>query len=209
MDLSDLVKAFVSVLVTINPIGAIPFYISLTARHSVADRVKIIKTTALAVAIILVVTACIGEYIIALFGISIGSFEMGGGILVLLLAISMMNARIPSDKQTQEEREEAFSKENVAVVPLALPLLAGPGAISSMIIATNKTTVWYENLLLGLVGIMVAIVIWGALKLAAPISRLLGKTGINIATRIMGLLLAAIAVEFMIDGLKSLLPVLQ
>lgn len=186
--------------------GAIPIYISLSARHSPADRTRIIKTASIAVAVILVITAFIGDHLIALFGISIGSFQIGGGILVLLLAISMMNAQIPCDRQTKEEKEEAFSKENIAVVPLALPLLAGPGAISSMIIAADKLDRWYETILLGIVGMGVALVIWGALKLASPISQLLGKTGINIATRIMGLLLAAISIEFMTDGIKNLFP---
>lgn len=208
MDL-DLVKAFISLLVTINPLGAIPIYIGLTRRHSPADRRRIIKTASIAVGIILIVSAFVGEPLIALFGISIGSFQVGGGILVLLLAISMMNAQTAPNRQTKEEKEEAFSKENIAVVPLALPLLAGPGSISTMIIATNKATAWYDMFSLGLIGALVAVIIWCALKLAEPISKILGQTGINIATRIMGLLLAAIAIEFMTDGLKALLPLLR
>lgn len=206
----DLVKAFISLLVIINPLGAIPIYISLTSRHASADRIHIINTASIAVGVILLVTAFIGESLLDLFGISIGSFEIGGGLLVLLMAISMIkNAQGLSTQATKEEKEEAFSKENVGVVPLALPLLAGPGAISSMIIAANKAIYWYEIVLLGVIGCLVALVIWGALKLADPISRLLGKTGINIATRIMGLLLAAISIEFIVEGIKALFPTLQ
>ena len=206
----DLLKTFVSLLVIINPLGAIPIYISLTSRHATRDRPHIINIASIAVGVILMITAFIGESLLALFGISIGSFEIGGGLLVLLMAISMIkNAQGPATQSTKEEKEEAFSKENVGVVPLALPLLAGPGAISSMIIAANKANYWYEILLLGIIGCLVALVVWGALKLADPISRLLGKTGINIATRIMGLLLAAISIEFIVEGIKTLFPTLQ
>jgi multiple antibiotic resistance protein len=205
----DLVKAFVSMLVIINPLGAIPIYISLTARHSLEDRTRIIKTASIAVGIILITSVFVGEHLIRLFGISIGSFQVGGGILVLLLSLSMLQAQTTLHRQAQEAQQETGSKENIAVVPLALPLLAGPGAISTIIITANKASSWYESACLGIISMLIAVVIWGALKLAEPISKILGQTGIHIATRIMGLLLAAIAIEFMIDGLKALLPVLQ
>lgn len=202
----DLTKAFISVLVIINPLGAIPIYISLSMRHAPEDKLKIVRTASIAVGIILLISALIGEYLLRLFGISIASFRVAGGILVLLLAISMMNAQTAPARQTKEEQQEAFSKENIAVVPLALPLLAGPGAISTMIIAANNVNRWYDFAGLALVSVVVAVIIWGALKLAEPISQFLGRTGINIATRIMGLLLAAISIEFITDGIRVLLP---
>jgi multiple antibiotic resistance protein len=199
----DVVKAFVSMLVIINPLGAIPIYIGLTAHHSSHERKHIINIASIAVAIILISFVLVGEHLIRLFGISIGAFQVGGGILVLLLALAMMNPPPPS----QEAR--TVNQASIAVVPLALPLLAGPGAISTIIITANKASSWYDTACLGGISILIALLIWGTLKLADPIGKILGQNGIHIVTRIMGLLLAAIAVEFMIDGLKALLPVLQ
>jgi multiple antibiotic resistance protein len=205
----ELLKVFMSVAVSINPLGAVPIYIGLTRYHSREGKKHTITTASIAVFVVLALSAVLGEGILKLFSISVASFQVGGGILVMLLAISMMNAQTAPVRQTQEEKQEAFSKENIAVVPLAIPLLAGPGSISTIIIAANKAIYWYEFLGLVIVSLMVAGLSWGALKLADPISKFLGQTGINIATRIMGLLLAAIAIEFMTDGLKTLLPVLR
>ncbi|HVO76446.1 MAG TPA: MarC family protein, partial [Candidatus Bathyarchaeia archaeon] len=142
--------------------------------------------------------------ILKLFGISIASFRIGGGILLMLMAIAMMNAKISPAKRTDSEEEEAHGKENVGVVPLAIPLLAGPGAISLVIIYAHKITGVINTVFLVLSIVIVAAMMWGALRLSARISKLLGQTGINIATRIMGLILAAISVEFIASGYKVL-----
>lgn len=204
----DALKSFIALLVIINPVGAIPVFISLTAQQSEAEKKSTIRSAALAVALILSITGLIGETVIRFFGISIPSFQVGGGILILLLAISMLNAQVAPARQTHEEQQEAESKTNIAVVPLAIPLLAGPGAMSTVIIHANKASHWYQYLYLIGSALLIGLLVWGALNLSKPISRLLGQTGINIATRLMGLLLAAISVEFMVDGLTKLIPAL-
>ena len=205
----DVIKSFISLLVLINPIGALPVFISLTANQSLAEKRRTIRIASIAVASLLVGTALVGDAVLNFFGIEIASFQVAGGILILLVGLSMVNAQPPSSRQTREEQEEAEQKANVAVVPLAIPLLAGPGAMSTVIIYADRVTHWYQLGWLVGAGVLLGALTWLTLNLAVPISRLLGKTGINIATRLMGLLLMAISVEFMVDGLTKLLPILK
>jgi multiple antibiotic resistance protein len=198
------VQIVIALIVIIDPLGAIPIFISLTAQQTDAQRKRTAYVASVSVAIILVVSCVIGEWILKLFGISIASFRIGGGILLMLMSIAMLNAKISPAKRTESEEEEAHGKENVAVVPLAIPLLAGPGAISLVIIYAEKITGVVNTGFLVLSCAIVAALMWAALRLSVPISKVLGHTGINIATRIMGLILAAIAVEFIASGYKVL-----
>lgn len=206
LEWSEYIKIFVAILVIVNPLGAVPFYISLTTNMSLQERKRIPNTTALAIAIVLVASALIGEGLLKFFGISISSFKVGGGILLMLMAVSMMQARQSRHRQTPEEAIEAEEKDSIAVVPLAIPLLAGPGAISTVIIYTTQSSHPLHYLLIMVGGLLVAAAVWIALKSAERVAKLLGRTGINIAMRLMGILLAAIAVEFMASGLLGLLP---
>lgn len=209
LEWTEYVKIFVAVLVIVNPIGAIPFYISLTTNMAPAERRRIPNTTSLSIAVVLIVSAILGEALLRFFGISIDSFRVGGGILLMLMAVSMMQARQSRSRQTPEEAIEAEEKDSVAVVPLAIPLLAGPGAISTVIIYASQSNHPVHYLLLMTSGILVAAAVWAALKSAERVARLLGRTGINIAMRLMGILLAAIAIEFIASGALGLLPGLQ
>lgn len=206
LEWTEYIKIFVAVLVIVNPLGAIPFYISLTTNTSLNERRRIPNVTALSIAIVLCASALIGEMLLRFFGISISSFRVSGGILLMLMAIAMMQARPSRSRQTPEEAAEAEEKDNIAVVPLAIPLLAGPGAISTVIIYTSQSNNPLHYLVIMVSGIVVAALVWLALKSAEPVARMLGRTGINIAMRLMGILLAAIAVEFMASGLAGLLP---
>ncbi|MGD1076507.1 MAG: YchE family NAAT transporter [Thermodesulfovibrionales bacterium] len=207
-DWTGYIKIFTALLAIVNPLGAVPVFISLTNGLSVQKRSRIVRTTSIAVAVVLVVATLIGKSLLNFFGISIASFKVGGGILLMLMAVSMMQGKQSQTRQTPEEAEEAEDKESIAVVPIAIPLLAGPGAISTVIIYAHASFQAVHITLILLISLTVALVTWGALNVATPISRMLGKTGINIATRLMGLLLAAIAVEFIVGGLAQLLPVL-
>jgi multiple antibiotic resistance protein len=207
-DWTGYIKIFTALLAIVNPLGAVPVFISLTDGLSAQKRSRIVRTTSVAVAVVLVVATLIGKLLLNFFGISIASFKVGGGILLMLMAVSMMQGKQSQTRQTPEEAEEAEDKESIAVVPIAIPLLAGPGAISTVIIYAHASFQAVHITLILLISLTVALVTWGALNVATPISRMLGKTGINIATRLMGLLLAAIAVEFIVGGLAQLLPVL-
>ena len=195
-----------SSFVVANPIGAIPVFISLTAAQPEQARRRTAKMTAVTVAIVLVVSVFLGQLLLNSFGASIPSFRVGGGILILLMAIAMLEARPNRARSTPEETEEAVAKDDIGVVPLGIPLVAGPGAISTMIIYANQARDWIDTGFLVLIGILVALSVWIALRLADPIRSLLGQTGINIVTRLLGLILAAVAVEFITSGLAQLLP---
>jgi multiple antibiotic resistance protein len=188
----------------LNPIGAIPVFLDLTADQETSQRRHTALIAALAVAIILVISAWVGDGILKFFGLSIDAFRVGGGILILLMAVDMMHARPSRAKRTDEEHDEAQDKDSVAIVPLAIPLLAGPGAISTVILDAHNLGSVTERMVLTVIIIGLAVSVWLALYLATPISKWLGKTGNNILVRLMGLILMAIAVEFIITGVKAM-----
>jgi multiple antibiotic resistance protein len=195
-----------ALFVIADPVAAIPIFITLTSTNTVDERKHIASITALTVATVLVSSIFVGQPLLRVFGISIASFRVGGGILILLMAISMLNARVSRAHSTPEEVQEGTEKEDPAVVPLGIPLLAGPGAISTIIIYAHQATDLYDTIFLVLASLFVASTVWIALRMADPIRNLLGKTGINIISRLLGLVLAAVAVEFISGGLVQLLP---
>ena len=195
-----------TLLVIANPVGAIPLFISLTAGQSREERKQTAHLTAMTVALVLMSAALVGDTVLRIFGIHIASFRVGGGILILLMAIAMLHAHPSRTRHTPEEEAEAAEKDEVAVVPLGVPLIAGPGAISTVIIYAQQATGWWDRIFLLLTSMGVAVSVWLALRLADPVSRALGQTGINIVTRLLGLMLAAMAVEFIVGGLGQLLP---
>jgi len=208
LEYPDYLKIFISLLAIVNPLGAIPIFIGLIGEVEKLERHRIINTVALSVGLILMASLVFGQFMLDFFGISIHSFRVGGGILLLLIAISMLNARVSSIVQTSEEADESRDKESIAVVPLAIPLLAGPGAISTVIIDAHKATgVGHYSVIAGEI-VVLSICLWLVLRLSPFISLRICATGINIFTRIMGLILAAIAVEFIANGIKGLFPAL-
>lgn len=206
MDWTFIIKTGVSLLAILNPLGAIPLFLGLTEGMDTETRRRTGQAAAFAVAIVLVVAVWFGQSILEVFGVRIASFQVGGGILALLMAIDMLQARISASKQTREEAREAGTRASVGVVPLGIPLLAGPGSISLAIVGAEQASGPGE--MVGLTGVVLVlgIVILVVLRLADPIGRILGRTGINIITRLMGLVLAAIAIEFIATGMSDLFP---
>ena len=206
MEWTGYIKIFTSLLAIVNPLGVIPVFVSLTRSSNEKERRHIARTTSMTVAVILIAAALVGKLLLDFFGVSIDSFKVGGGILLLLMSIAMMQAKHTQSKQTPEEAEEAEEKESIAVVPIAMPLLAGPGAISTVIIYANASFQPVQISVIVISSLLVALLTYIALIVANPLSKVMSKTSINIATRLMGLLLAAIAVEFITGGLSQLLP---
>ncbi|MDO9393318.1 MAG: MarC family protein [Methylotenera sp.] len=205
-DWPALLKVTIALFAIVNPIGSIPIFISATDGWSRQERAKTAKTVAITVFIVLAVSAFLGDKILDFFGITIPSFQVGGGILLMLIAISMMHGKQSGTRQTPEEAQTMAERNVIAIVPLSIPLLAGPGAISSMIIAAQQTSSFTGHLSLIAPIFIIAIIIWLVLRLAVGISLKLGTIGINIVTRLMGLILAAMAVEFVAHGLIGLFP---
>jgi multiple antibiotic resistance protein len=209
LEWAEYTKFFLALLVIVNPLGAVPVFASMTAQAGAKEKKHIAFVASVSVAIVLIVAAIGGQPLLAFFGITIASFKVGGAILILLLAISMMHATPSGEKQTPAEAIEAVDKESIAVVPLAIPLLSGPGAISTTIIyATERPSFAHIGIII-VCCVLISLTTWGALRVATPVSEWLGQTGINIAIRIMGLLLAAVAVEIFSSGLLALLPGLR
>jgi multiple antibiotic resistance protein len=202
------IKIFVAMIVIVNPLGIMPVFVAMTTYTSEDERKKIARIAAISVMVVLLVSATLGERVLDMFGISIPSFKVGGAILVMMAALSMMQATPGRDKQTPEEAKEAEDKASIAVVPLAIPLLAGPGAMSTIIIYASEKKSFAHLAIVCLVSIGVALFTWLALRLAAKVGAKLSKTTINVATRIMGLLLAALAVEIFAGGIVELIPAL-
>jgi len=209
LDWTEYAKILLALLVIVNPVGAVPLFASLTAENTADEKHRIARTASTAVAIVLIVAAVGGQPLLALFGITIASFKVGGAILILLIAISMMHGTQSGEKQTPEEAKEAADKERIAVVPLAIPLLSGPGAISTIIIYATALSSLAHLAAIIACALLVGLTTWIALRVATPVSTWLGKTGVNIAMRLMGLLLAAVAVEIFAGGIVVLLPGLK
>jgi multiple antibiotic resistance protein len=204
----DYVKIFISLIAIVNPLGAIPIFIGLIAGTEDQERLRIINVVATTVCLILLSSLLFGEAILGLFGISIHSFRVGGGILLLLMSVSMLHARLSPIVQTKEEADESKDKdkESIAVVPLSIPLLAGPGAISTVIIDAHKATGIGHYAVIAFEIALLSLILWLVLRMSPLISKRISGTGINIFTRIMGLILAAISIEFIATGLKGLFP---
>jgi multiple antibiotic resistance protein len=205
-DWTQLTKLTITLIAIVDPVAAIPVYLSATGGLAPATRQRIARIVALTVFGVLAASALLGREILGVFGISLPAFQIGGGILFLMLAISMLQAKESWIRQTPAEAEEAIEREGLAVVPLAIPLLAGPGAITTMILATQNAASVPDRLALLLPAVLIAAAVWATLLAAQPISHHLGRTGINIVTRVMGLIIAAIAVEFIYRGLIELFP---
>lgn len=206
LDFTEYTKIFIALLAIINPIGAIPIVIALTADASEEEFRRTTKVTVISVMVILLTALLTGELLLRFFGISFSSFRVAGGILLLLMAISMLHARQSPINFSREEASD--SRESVAVVPISMPLLAGPGAISTVILYTQKSRAPLHYLFMGLDILLLVLILWLAFLSIPWISKHTSQTGINIFSRVMGLILAAIAIEFIANGIKGLFPAL-
>ena len=203
---ADYIRFVTAILVILNPFGAVPIFLTLTSGQTHERRNHTVRSAALTVTAVLLLSVLSGEWVLRIFGINVPCFQVGGGILILLLAVHMLHARSSRMRQTPEEAKAAEEQESVGVVPLGTPLLAGPGTISTAIIFANKAATWHDTGFLLATSVLAGGCVWIVLRLAQPIGAVLGRTGINILTRLMGLILAAVAVKFITDGLGQLLP---
>lgn len=203
----ETLKVFITLLALINPFGAIPLFLGLTAAQSAQEVRSTVNTASIATVIVIAVSALFGEMLLKVFGISIASLQVGGGLLLFFLAFKMFNAEPGRARTSLEVAHEAAERSSIAVVPLTIPLLTGPGTVSTVIIYAERAQHWLELVAMILIGAVIGAVVWATLNLAGPISRLAGQTGLNIMTRVMGLVLAALAVEFVAVGVRTLAAV--
>ena len=206
----DLFKPLIALLAIVNPIGVVPFFIHFTQTFTREQRRQTIRVSSFAVFVVIAVSALAGLRVIEFFGISLASFQVGGGCLLLISSLAMLNAQPAESKpgDVSDGQEKLAAGASIAVVPLTIPLLTGPATISTVVIYAEKTRhVWELAVLVGY-GVVIALVTFAAFSASGRIGKVLGRTGINVMTRLMGLILAAMAVELLADGLIKLFPVL-
>ncbi len=207
MDVYELAKAAFALFAIVDPVGIIPLFLLATQGYSLAQSHAAAKIAALTVLGVLTVFTFLGEPLLLFLDIRLAAFSVAGGLLLLLLALSMVQAHVSPQRQTEDEAVEAEEKEAVGVVPLGVPLLAGPGAITHMIVAAGEVkgeTLQQASLLIPVA--LVALSVWLAFRAAPLIAKRLGQTGIHVVTRLMGLIIAAISVEMIASGLGDLFP---
>lgn len=200
MDTAFLITSFVTLFVVMDPIGLTPIFVALTQGRSAQDRRAIALRACALSAGLLILFAIFGEAVLGFIGISMSAFRISGGILLFLIALEMLFERRTKRREGQAEEEMGHDP---SVFPLAIPLIAGPGAIASVILLTGQ-----QPGILGLlstIGVMLAVltVVLLFFLSAGLLERALGRTGITVATRLLGMLLAALAVQFVIDGVKG------
>lgn len=206
----DLLKPLIALLAIVNPIGVVPFFIHFTQNLTPEQRRRTIRVSAFTAFLVIALSAIAGLKIIEFFGISLASFQVGGGTLLLISAMQMLNAQ-PAEGRKEDVTEgehKVDAGSSIAVVPLTIPLLTGPATISTMVIYADKTRHWWQLAVLVGYGVVVALATFIVFSASGRIAKVLGQTGINIMTRLMGLILAALAVELLADGLTKLFPIL-
>jgi multiple antibiotic resistance protein len=195
--------AFTSIFVLVDPIAAVPTFLAMTGDSNPAQRRYMAKRAAWTSFIVLVAFSFAGTYIFQLFGITLGAFRIAGGLILGLIGLDMLQAKRSPTKETPGDTEEGAEKEDVGVIPLGIPMLAGPGSISSVMVLMSQNRDWrYVVIIVAAIGVTAALS-FVVLAAADRVSSYLHETGIRILTRMMGLLLIAIAVQFVLNGLRD------
>ena len=208
---TEIIKIILAFMVLINPFGALTLFLDSTHGYSLNNRRKVARIACLTIFITISFFTLAGETLLKLLGISIGSFQLAGGILVFLIALNMMNGEGNPVKPDQENfdvdhLQGAPPTMAAAVVPIAIPMMIGPGGISTVIIYSSQVTGILQVSAILIAGLFISLFCYVALMAAGRISRLLGDTGLNIMSRIMGMLLAAVSIEITVNGLRTLFP---
>lgn len=196
---------FTSLLAIINPVSATPMYLALTQGYSAERQRRTIRSAIITAFLVLTVFALLGGTIFQLFGITINAFRIAGGVIFFGIGMDMLQAKRSRVKATEEEEAEGMHKEDVGVTPLGIPMITGPGAITTvMVLMAQATSLSRVAVVFGTVMVVLAIS-WIVLSAAPRLVRFFGQTGLNVMTRIMGLLVTVIAVQFIVDGARPIL----
>jgi multiple antibiotic resistance protein len=209
----DIVSSFIAIFAIVNPMGAVTSYAAMTQGYTKVERHHVVKKAVLVAFFTLIIFALIGQLIFEFFSITVDSFRVAGGIIILLIAIDMVRGQTSPFKLSEKEKADAIEREQVGVIPLGIPLLAGPGAITTVMIETSKggaplsdpESLWWLGLILLSVTVVMAIS-FVILRRSDIIFDRIGRTGTKIFSRLFGLILAAVAVQFIVQGLLVLLP---
>lgn len=193
-----------SLFVIVDPISTAPAFLAMTPQNTPAQRIQMARTACLVATVVLMLFAAAGRAIFHFLGITLPAFQIAASLVLFMVALDMLRAQRSRVQETREETEAAVGKEDISITPLAIPLLAGPGAISTVILLQSQAQNWIQHGILYTGIVLVMLASYVILHIAAQSSRFLNPIALNILARVMGLLLAAVAVQFMINGLKTL-----
>lgn len=201
-------KPLITLLALVNPLAIVPFFIHYTQGFSPQQRRRTITISAFSAFCVIAACAVLGLQVLEFFGLSLASFQVGGALLLMTSALAMLNAQPAEAKTTEGEVADASARASIAVVPLTIPLLTGPATMSTVVIYADQAQTFLQHAALVGYGVVIGVATAVCFTLAEPIARVLGQTGINVMTRLMGLILAALSVELMASGLVKLFPAL-
>ena len=202
--IETLATLLVPLLIIMDPLGNLPFFLLLTEQDSPAQRRRAAAVASATAGLILVFFSLTGDFVLRFFGIGLPAFQLAGGFIFFVYALQMLRLIPGGIKTTSEEQEESVTKDNVALVPLATPLLAGPGAITAVLVWQQTGDTAGSTILLLLAIVIVCAIIYGVFHFGQWIVSVMGLGGIRVASRLMGLLLAVIAVQFMVSGYQQI-----
>lgn len=196
--------ALSSIFFLVDPFAALPTFLAVTSDETPEKRRRTARKAALSAWVILTAFAVAGQYIFKLFGITLPAFEISGGIILLLIGLDMLNAKRSATQESPGETTAAIEKEDAGIVPMGIPMLAGPGSITTvMVLVGQAQSAWQLLAIFGAITIT-ALICWLVLGASTRVSQLLGETGIRILVRIMGMLLVALAVQYFVNGFQDL-----
>lgn len=196
----------VSMLAITNPLGSLAVFLGMSAQKTEEERKQTALVTTLTIFIVLFLIVWLGIPLLTFFGISLPAFQITGGLIILLRALTMLHSEDTPTSRTAKEVVQDASKESIGVVPLAIPIIAGPGAMTNTIIFSRQFPQFINKVYISLGVLLIALIMGTILYFATPISKMIGETGIKTVTRIMGLILAAIAVSMITAGLQDIFP---
>jgi multiple antibiotic resistance protein len=197
---------FGSLFSIVDPFAAVPIFLALTGRQSREGQSRTALRASITCFVVLSAFGLAGRLIFSFYGFTIGAFKIAGGILLFAVALDMVHAKPSNARTTNEERTEAEAKEDVGLMPLGLPLLSGPGAIATVMVLGGKAKDVAEKIGVHVAVFAVSLITFLVLRSSVWVAKFFGRTGINVIVRIMGLILAAVAMQFVIDGLVESLP---
>ncbi len=206
MDISLITKTFITFFTVIDPLGLVPVVLVILANNNPEERKKIITRAVIIGALVIFTFALLGKLLIESLGIGLYAFNIAGGVLLFLIALDMLFGRTPGTRETPVEEKEAISSSDVSVFPLAIPMIAGPGTIATTILFTDHATGNNMSILiLAVVIILILFISWIVMIKSSLIMKLIGRTGILVFSRILGVILAALAVQYILNGIQTFL----
>jgi multiple antibiotic resistance protein len=203
--LDFLIQTFLTLFVVMDPIALVPAFLGMAGMRPRAEQLRLARKAVIVAGSVMLFFALFGQVFLRYLGINLAAFRASGGVLLFLMALDMVFARTSGARETSEEEQEAKAREDISVFPLGIPLIAGPGTLSSIMILTGKSISFEGDLTVIAVAFFVLGICYLALRSGSRVIGLIGKTGVNVISRVLGVLLAALAVQYIADGVRSLL----